>query len=206
MSKEEPQKAKIIGVGTVTAVGEVKAAVRVNLSHQHLLAAFHFSRHVADVEQVHTGETFGAFFEEIFWFSSACVLSCSAGLEAYANELFVDRSEHFPDLRPEVADKLWELFEQKPILEKFDMALLLKQKPLLDRGSRPTQDVAVLIDLRNGLTHFKSEWDNEQAAHVRLSKRLAHLFVPSPFTERRVYLPTTLGYAWMHTVGYEVLH
>jgi hypothetical protein len=173
----------------VVAVGEVKAAVRVNLSIQHLLAASHFSRHVASVEQAHMGEPFGAFFEEILWFSSACILSCIAGLEAYANELFVDRAEHFPDLRPEIADKLWELFEQKPILEKFDMALLLKQKPKLDRGSRPTQDVAVLIELRNGLTHFKPEWDHEQAAHAKLSKRLEQFFVPSPFLPRESIFP-----------------
>lgn len=157
------------------------ATFRTNFSIQHLLAAAHFSRHVAGVEQAHAGESFGAFFEEIIWFSSACVLSCCAGLEAYANELFVDRSEHFPDLRPQIADKLWELFEQKPTLDKFDMALLLKQKALLDRGSRPMQDVAALIALRNGLTHFKPEWENEQEEHAKLSQRLASKFVPSPF-------------------------
>ena len=184
MSEEEPQKTKISGVGAVIAAAarvEAEAALRTNFSILHLLAAAHFSRHVADLEQAHTGEPFGAFFEEIVWFSSACVLSCSAGLEAYANELFVDRSEHFPDLRPEVADKLWELFEQKPTLEKFDMALLLKKKPVLDRGSRPTQDVAALVALRNGLTHFKPEWENEQMMHAKLSQKLAHRFVPSPF-------------------------
>ena len=184
MSEEEPQKTKIVGVGAGIAAGasvEAKGALRINFSIQHLLAAAHFSRHVAEVEQAHKGEPFGAFFEEIIWFSSACVLSCTAGLEAYANELFVDRSEHFPDLRPEVADKLWELFEQKPTLEKFDMALLLKKKPVLDRGSRPTQDVAALVALRNGLTHFKPEWDNEQVAHAKLSQQLAHRFMPSPF-------------------------
>ena|SRR5439155_6633148 len=137
MSEEEPQKTKISGVGAVIAAAarvEAEAALRTNFSILHLLAAAHFSRHVAEIEHAHNGEPFGAFFEEIIWFSSACILSCSAGLEAYANELFVDRSEHFPNLRPEVADKLWELFEQKPTLEKFDMALLLKQKPLLDRA------------------------------------------------------------------------
>lgn len=175
---------KIVGVGAViTARARVQAQARsrLNFSIHHLLAAAHFSRHVAEIEHAHNGEPFGAFFEEIIWFSSACVLSCSAGLEAYSNELFVDRAEHFPDLRPEVADKLWELFEQKPTLEKFDMALLLKQKPLLDRGSHRIQDVAALVALRNGVTHFKPEWENEQEAHAKLSEKLANRFVPSPF-------------------------
>src|SRR5437667_6967447 len=145
------ERQKIVGVGVSSQqwqTGKGMGGFRFNFAIQHLLGAAHFSRHVAELEQAHTGKMFGGFFDEILWFSSACVLSCSAGLEAYANELFVDRSEHFPDLRPEVADKLWELFEQKPTLEKFDMALLLKKKPVLDRGSRPTQDVAALVALR----------------------------------------------------------
>jgi hypothetical protein len=136
---------------------------------------------VAEIEAANAGKPFGTFFEEILWFASACVLSCVAGLEAYANELFVDRSEHFPELRADIADKLWELFEQKPLLEKFDMALLLKQAPLLIRGVPPAQDVAALIVLRNGLTHFKPEWDNEQTVHARISQQLEKRFLASAF-------------------------
>jgi hypothetical protein len=158
-----------------------EARTRMNFSIQHLFAASHFSKQVATVEYAHAEEAFGAFFEEILWLSSACVLLCVAALEAYANELFVDRAQHFPDLRSDIADKLWELYEQKPTLEKFDMALYIKQKPPLERGSRPTQDVADLIILRNGLTHFKPEWDNEQVEHAKISKRLADRFVASPF-------------------------
>lgn len=165
----------------LTASVEAVLRTRTDFSIQHLLAATYFSRQVANVERAHAGEKFGSFFEEILWFSSACVLSCAAALEAYANELFVDRAQHFPDLRSDIVDKLWELYEQKPTLEKFDMALYIKQKPPLERGSRPTQDVAALIALRNGLTHFKPEWDDEQVEHAKISKRLADRFAPSPF-------------------------
>lgn len=163
------------------ATDTATATVRTNLSIQHLLGAARFSRQVAEIEAANAGRPFGGFFEEILWFASACVLSSVAGLEAYANELFVDRSEHFPELSANIADKLWELFEQKPLLEKFDMALLLKQRPLLNRGVAPTQDVVALIALRNGLTHFKPEWDNEQAVHARISQQLGHRFVASAF-------------------------
>jgi hypothetical protein len=176
--------AKIVGVGAVISSNarlEAKARHRSNLSIQHLSAAAYFSRRVAEIERAHAGETFGAFFEEIFWFGSACVLSCAAGLEAYVNELFIDRAEHFPDLRPDVAKKLWELIERKRLLEEFDLALLLKQKPALNRDSGPTLDVAALVALRNGLTHFKPEWDDEQAAHLKLSRKLENRFAPSSF-------------------------
>ena len=185
MTKKRPRSKKIDGVGAVGLVKpivRIEAALRVSFSLQHLLAASQFSSQVAKLEQAHKGEEFGAFFEEILWFSSACVLLCSAGLEAYVNELFVDRSQNFPDLRPEVADKLWELLEQEPILEKFEMALLLKQKPSLERGLRPTQDIAALVALRNGLTHFKPEWSDKQVVHSRLSKQLeVRGFGSSPF-------------------------
>jgi hypothetical protein len=170
-----------VGTTLGSATLAATATLRTNLSIHHFLGAARFSRQVAEIEQVNAKQPFGEFFEEILWFGSACVLSCVAGLEAYANELFVDRSEHFPDVRAEIADKLWELFEQKPLLEKFDMALLLKQRPLLDRAAPPTQDVAALIALRNGLTHFKPEWDNQQKAHARIAQQLAGRFEPSAF-------------------------
>ena len=142
---QESQFVAAVGLSAGSASVAATATLRTNLSIPHFLGAARFSKQVAEIELANEGKPFGAFFEEILWFASACVLSCVAGLEAYANELFVDRSEHFPDLRAEIADKLWELFEQKPLLEKFDMALLLKQKPLLQRGVSPTQDVVALI-------------------------------------------------------------
>jgi len=186
---EAPQPTIAAAVGTELghATLTATATLRTNLSIHHFLGAVRFSRQVAQIEDSNRGKPFGDFFEEILWFGSACVLSSVAGLEAYANELFVDRADHFPDLRTEIADKLWELFEQKPLLEKFDMALLLKQKPLLQRGESPTQDVAALIALRNGLTHFKPEWDNQQTSHARIGQQLANRFAPSAF------LPQTEG-------------
>jgi hypothetical protein len=160
---------------------DAKGAVRFNFSIEHLRAAAHFSRHVAELEQANTVEIRGAFFDEILWFSSACVLSCAASVEAYVNELFIDRAEHFPDLRPEVADTLWELIERKPTLKKFDMAFMLKQKTLLDRGSRPTEDVVALFELRNRITHFRPQWDGTIGPHAELSRTLENRFAPSPF-------------------------
>ena len=76
---------------------------------------------------------------------------------------------------------LWETYEQKPILEKFEFALLLLRKPKMDRGARPFQDIEVLVDLRNALTHFKPEWIEEPDKHAKISAKLVSEIEGSPF-------------------------
>lgn len=104
-----------------------------------------------------------------------------AALEAYANELFVDHTEVFPELRMDIMAKLWELYEQKPILEKYDFALLLRQGSPFDRGASPHQDISALIKLRNALTHYKPEWSNAQIEHAKVSNALKNRAVASSF-------------------------
>lgn len=182
MSGEEPKDVQgsahlVLSGVTLSAT----ARFQMRFSVQHLMAAAQFSRRVGEIECDNAGQPFGPFFDEILWHATACVFCCVASLEAYANEFFIDREQHFPDLRQEVANKFWELFEQKPLLEKFDLALLLKNQPSLDRGSRPTQDVHALVSLRNALTHFKPEWEEEQVVHDRVSRLLQNRFPPSVF-------------------------
>jgi hypothetical protein len=117
-----------------------------------------------------------------------------AGLEAYANELFFNREIVFPNQSPQLLDWLWETFERKPLLKKFDFALLLREKPLLDSKTRLYQDVDALNMLRNGLIHFKPEWSHQAQSHKEISKRLESRFPGSPFlrSERSLF---PLGWA-----------
>ena len=151
-----------------------------NLSISHLLSAALFSRTAGAIESANAGRAFGDFWENIQANAIAAVLTSVAALEAYANELFVDHAEVFPQLRLDIMAKLWELYEQKPILEKYDFALLLRQGNAFDRGASPYQDIAALIRLRNALTHYKRnalthykpEWSNEQVEHAKVSHAL----------------------------------
>jgi hypothetical protein len=114
-----PGDTKLVGLSaTVSASATITARTRTNLSVLHLLSAAYFSRKVGELETQHDGEAFGEFWEEILAFATATALTATAGLEAYANELFVDHAENFPELRHEVMSKLWELYEQKSTLEK----------------------------------------------------------------------------------------
>jgi hypothetical protein len=163
------------------AVAHATADTRVNLSIPHLLSAASFSRRLGELEAEHVGKEFGEFWHDILAQATATVFTSIAALEAYANELFIDHAELFPELRVEVMAKLWELYEQKPPLEKYEFALLLKQGQAFDRGASPYQEVAALVKLRNGLTHFKPEWSSEQVEHAKLSALLRNRVQLSPF-------------------------
>lgn len=170
---------------TMTAI----ATFKVNLAVQHMLAAAHFSREVDRLEQENAGKPFGAFWENILHHATACVLMAVASLESYANELFSDRVKVFQGFSESLLHELWKTYEQKPIIEKFEFALLLLGKPKLSRGARPFQDVKVLIDLRNALTHFKPEWENEADEHEKISAKLTGKIEGSSFLNDRLLFP-----------------
>jgi hypothetical protein len=170
------------GTGGVVIVGaKAVGMTRVHLSVLHLLSASLFTRNLLTAEEIYVGQPLGEFWTEIQANATAAVMMAVAALEAYANELFVDHARVFPKVRIELMAKLWELYEQKPPLEKFDFALFLLEAAPLDRGAAPYQDVAALIKLRNGLTHFKPEWSDEQSDHARISNALEHRAARSPF-------------------------
>ncbi|MEQ1814800.1 MAG: hypothetical protein ABL860_10185 [Candidatus Nitrotoga sp.] len=163
------------------AIVTATADVRVNLAIPHLFSAAHLCRKVGELEYANQGNDFGEFWHDILANASGALFTAVAAVESYANELFVDHEIIFPELKLEVMAKLWELYEQKPILEKFDFALLLKGATAFDRGSSPYQDVFIIIRLRNGLMHFKPEWFSAQEEHAKLSKVLAHRVTRCPF-------------------------
>jgi hypothetical protein len=76
---------------------------------------------------------------------------------------------------------LWSTFKEKSFLEKLNLALLLRGKPSLEKGTEPVQSVQDLVRLRNALIHFKPEWENEQIAHRDLSTQLRRYFNRSAF-------------------------
>lgn len=140
-----------------------------------------FSREVKSLEIANAGKPFGDFWESIQANAIATILTSVAALEAYLNELFVDHDKTFPDVRIDVMAKLWELYEQKSILDKLAFALLLRQGSPFDKSTSPYQDVNALIKLRNALTHYKPEWSNEQVAHAKVSKALEGKIVKSAY-------------------------
>jgi len=162
---------------------------RINMASHNMVAAAWFSRRVGEIEGQHAGHPHGDWWLEILHNSSACILSLVASLEAYANELFVDREKTFLSYSPALLGTIWDGLERKSTFQKLDFALLLLNKPLLDTGRRPGQDVKMIIELRNALVHFKPKGDDEDNWHRNLSRTLNSRFQPSPFLTDTLLLP-----------------
>jgi hypothetical protein len=145
----------------------------------YLIAASTFSRNVGEIETKHKGEPLGSFYEDILSNSIATVYCSVASIEAYVNEvLMFDKRIKSPELK----DCARVLTTKTRILEKYDGCLRLLQCKSLQKCKFPYQDVQILISLRNALTHFIPEWENQQDAHDVLSKKLRAKVRPrSPF-------------------------
>ena len=157
--------------------------VRSNLSVNHLLASARFSRHVCSIEKANQGKPLGPPYDEILSFCIATVLTSVASLESYANEIFFDYHRNFPEVREALVISLLDSISKMPILDKFDLALVMRNVEALDKGAGPYQDVDVLIKLRNALIHFSPEWESSQDLHAKLSAKLRGRFQASPFLQ-----------------------
>lgn len=165
---------------------EIKATgrQRPNFAVQHMIAAARFARLCYKVEDDNAGAPFGPFYDEIINYVTATILSSVASLEANINEIFADVRDHiivFDGLDMNLLTEIWDLIEQKPILEKYQFALVLKKKEKMNKGDQHYQYVDTLIKVRNALVHFKPEWIDDQQEHEKISKLLRGKFPFSPF-------------------------
>ena len=157
---------------------------------QHMMAAARFSRMCGDIEIQHKGESLGSFFDEQITYVSATVLLATASLESNINEYFSDPNAHFPEINKRVFDEILVLIEKESILDKYQLALVLKGEEKFVKARSPFQDTEALIKLRNGLVHFKPEWHDEQNLHKKIEYRLKGRFEINPFIGRTgVFFP-----------------
>jgi len=118
---------------------------------------------------------------------SATVMYCAAAMETEAAEIctygpgahlgsngIIHSAQQF--LLP-----LAEFVERQGTLSRFELILhVLKHAPL-DKGSEPYRSAALVIRLRNEITHYKSKWgqDMEPLKFFKSLKKLRHK--PPPF-------------------------
>lgn len=170
--------AQILESGDATAA--CSASVRHNFSVLHLLSAARFSQQLRELEQIHAGETWGPFSEEIFACASATVMLAVAALEAYANEFFKERTKLFSGVGTS-ADDARNKYRRMSPLERYKYASELLDFEFPALGSPLCQQIKALIELRNGLTHFKPEWDTERVSHAKVEELLRGKIDRSPF-------------------------
>lgn len=170
----------------------MQAALRViaNFATQHLRAAALFRDQVAQIETENVGQTFGAFFEDVQSYGSACIMSSTAALEALINELFIAHGSKLRALLGDFDTKFWgqdprgrDGIERKSVLKKYQRALSMLGVPTLDERSSPFRDAWGLVGLRNALVHYKPTWDPDRQRPVDLAEVLAGRFALSPYSD-----------------------
>jgi hypothetical protein len=165
------------------ATDRAEARVIANFAWQHLKAASTFRDQAAILEDQHTGEDLGAFFEDIRSYVSATIMSATAGMEALINEFFIASNCR---LRPMLANFELEFWgpkgvERKQILKKYQLALKMLGAKTLAANSAVYRQAWALIELRNALVHYKPTWDPDRPAKVTFTQVLKGKYALSPF-------------------------
>ncbi|MFO7975722.1 MAG: hypothetical protein R6V12_13935 [Candidatus Hydrogenedentota bacterium] len=130
-----------------------------------MIGAARFARESRQLEQMCAEDREGLFLDnEIAPCVTASIFLAVAALEAHVNEEIASNG-----LSPEKTD--CRKTKGSCVLWKYQKVLQLREKPAMDKGRCPFQDVADLIKLRNSLVHFVPEWDDENGKHKKLSER-----------------------------------
>ena len=129
-------------------------------------------------------------------FVSAAVMQAVAALESEASEILIHGPGHHlgsngvdlaaRDFLAPVAD----MVDSLPVLERFEKVLHLTRKPVMDRGAGPYQNMALVVKLRNEITHFKSLWGSELDRQKLVHQLRDKHFARPPFvSEHSLFFP-----------------
>jgi hypothetical protein len=165
-------------------------------SHYHIQAAALFSRLSARFEQEYKGNDAVPYevIAEHRAYVTGCILSAGSFLEAGINEIFADaaddKREHIHQMGEEAILLIAHLRRlgvaktaSYPILQKYQIALVLAKKQQFDKGTAHYQNVDLLITLRNALVHFDPETTSQPGTSAgNIEKRLQGKFTLNPLT------------------------
>jgi hypothetical protein len=177
---------KFFPMPTIQGIGKS----RVNLSFQHMQEAIHLMELSRDCEAANSGKTFadGDFFNHHRAYVVGAIMTSVASVEARINEFYLDATDNLLDSildagQQALIAELWKPLDEKRvrILEKYQIAIVAIKRSKFDISKGPYQDVALLIDLRNMLVHYKPEWDNDQRKHRKIEKKLQGRFKLNSF-------------------------
>ena len=160
----------------------IRAKSRHYFSLQHIQSAALFTRQCYQIEKNYDGVFSVDLIADHWSYVTGAIFTAASFLEATINELFADTVDH-PDgelanyLDASTKQLMADMWKRDiprtahyQIIEKFQIALTLARKPLLDFSRSPFQDVQTLIIIRNDLIHFEPVWTSVEAekAHKRI--------------------------------------
>lgn len=170
-----------VAVAAVTAMAtSITSTQRGYFSTHHLWSARHCAA-LATAQEAVQGRTPRFSVRHRSYVISA-ITGSVAFMEAAINEVFQDaadgRQSYIDPLAPLVRTTLgtfWTATDDGkkyvPVQEKYNLALSMAGKSLIDRGQNPYTDAKILIDLRNWLIHFRPEDFSSDTEH-KFSARL----------------------------------
>jgi hypothetical protein len=156
---------RVVWRNAVATFFHAEVLKRTYFSSHHLWAAEHYARLARDIEEAHTSSKPRFDIQHRAYVMNA-VLSAVAFLEATINEVFDDAADKHSgyvdpvtaESRQAMADLWTDEFERKQAtLEKYQVALQCSDGVAFDEGLPPYQAAALLIRLRNALTHARAE-------------------------------------------------
>ena len=172
--------------------------LRSYLANSHMTAAIHFAELSSRLENAKSISP--RIVANHSAYVTASIFAAVAFLEAVINEVFSDAGEQASSKKASKAEantlkmmaSMWgmEYFHRHATtLGKYQAALTLAGKKQFENGRAPYQDAALLIDLRNALTHFKPVWsethfesEREVSIDHELKKKLKGKFATNPLT------------------------
>jgi hypothetical protein len=173
--------------GSLSASGTLTTRRKHSMSRQHLAAASYFAANSQELEATVSQPTEEERSHHRAYVTGA-ILSSVAFLEASINELFLEcigndtgKLGPLQDAAKQAMAEAWPSVERRPILEKYQHALVKSNLREFKKGRPPYQDASSLVALRNALVHYTPEWDDEETLHDNLRKRLSRKFEPNPF-------------------------
>jgi hypothetical protein len=104
----------------------------------------------------------------------------ASSLEAFINEAFLNAKTYFPNHEKALKAK-WPKYEQKKVLDKFQLAMRLRTKKRIDSGDTIYKNAETLILMRNAVVHFKPEWSHEKKIQKKIEQRIPKKLPLSPF-------------------------
>lgn len=185
--------------GKVVVSGGIGAPVKHNMARQHFAGARFFAERATDIESelLTTDPKDKTEKPKQRAYVVGAVVLAVMGLETCINEVYLDacdkNKQTLAGLNERTMDLLaiwWPEVEPRPVLLKYQHALLLAEKTSMPMGENPYQDTDGLVRLRNALTHYKPEWDDSLEVHADLQARLTGRFGLSPLsTEASLWFP-----------------
>ncbi len=172
--------------------GSAILSMRIYFSTYNLWAAEHFSKLAGEIETAHQGRSQFNLEHRVYIMNS--ILSATAFLEAVINELYQDAHDkhlvslgHLDETVISILSDFWEMTEEDnksflSILDKYQLALRFAGKEPFQKGENPYQDTALVIKLRNYLTHYKPMDLSEINKHS-LDNMLRGKFLPNKMME-----------------------